>query len=386
MARARTQSEQRQQDRGVEAWKQMAVVLSCLIYVCFVGYSEFHFWLLISRFVPGEYQIIGVFAVAVSTLTAVALPAALHFWFRTGMQRNVGLVFYGIHFLIVAFNLVLNSNLIAAGNAPAFITDIYGVYLLPSYLILYAIGWTVLWFNDDSSQALDRVRELVAAEREGQVNRRLKVVEAKDEAIEKAFESVAAKQAINRWAAKNAPKLLAAELGMSPEEMGVDKDADFKFWMPKDEKPTTNGQQPPRLPGAAVPPRPVGPAQTRRFSPRPRVRRPTGDPSAASGQAQRPANPPTNQPTNQQTNEQRDIDKELDDLLQRAGFTREKVRELIQKYGLDTAEKAYEALKWFGKVPEGMTVDRFRPLYERLMRPEPAADPNHRPTPAAPAA
>ncbi len=80
--------------RNVAGMKSVAVVLSLVVYLAVVVYSEYHFYNLVSQFVTGAFQIIGIVAVAASFITAVALPLALHFWFRSGGQQVFGFVFY----------------------------------------------------------------------------------------------------------------------------------------------------------------------------------------------------------------------------------------------------------------------------------------------------
>jgi hypothetical protein len=67
----------------------------------------------------------------------------------------------------------------------------------------------------------------------------------------------------------------------------------------------------------------------------------------------------------------------LDDLLRSAGLGRDTARETLTRYGLaDDADRAYSALNRFGKLPRGMTLADFRPLFAELM--------DDAPTPAAP--
>lgn len=232
----KSQTETIQQSRRIEGLKTLAIVFSIVIYLSFVAYAEFHLYNLITNFVPADFQAIGVVAVGVSALTAVALPLAIHFWFRSGGQQTFAFVFYGMHFVFVVFNLILDSHMVEGSEAPPFVTDVYSVWILPGYLALYGVCWTVIWFMDDSSKEIDRTRELGAREREFALNRKMLVVETQQSALEAAFESAEAKQVVNRWAAHNAPKLLAAELGMTPQELGIDEQTVFKYWLNQQEK------------------------------------------------------------------------------------------------------------------------------------------------------
>lgn len=237
--------------RNIEGAKKVALVGSGIIYLLVVAYTEYHFFNLIREFVPGDFQIVGMMAVAASALTAILLPIALHFWFRSGSQKIAGFIFYALHWVIVTLNVVLNSHATSGdGLTPAFMQNIYAVWFLPAYIVLYGICWTIIWFLDDGSQEIDDTREVIAQERQNQTNRRLKVAKAKGEAINKAFDSTAAQHAINDWAARNAPSLLAAELGLTLDELAADHDR-FEWWPDEEEQP-----QPQRNP-RRTPPQPV---------------------------------------------------------------------------------------------------------------------------------
>ena len=247
-------------DRTSTGIKVVAVILSVLVYVSFVIYSEYHFYNLISHFVPSDFQAIGLVAVAASALTAIGLPVALHYWFREGKQQIVGFIFYGVHFLIVMLNLVLDGTLISEAaaakaaveaaaaqglTAPAVVAgvstfshSIYATWILPAYIAFYGLFWSVLWYLDDGSARLDKKRELANSLEDDRMNRHLTVTKFRNGALAAAFKSQGAQAAINLWAAKNAPQLLARELGLSVDELGTDQD--YRFWLPKE-----NGQSQP---------------------------------------------------------------------------------------------------------------------------------------------
>ena len=290
--------------RSAGGMKFVAVALSIIIYLAFVAYSEFHFWNLVTKFVPDEFKVIGLVAVGVSAFTAVALPLSLHFWFRQGPQWIIGLIFY-VHFLIVMANLIVDGTLVSSGGTAAFANGIYATWILPAYIALYGVGWSVLWFLDDGSQRLDSLRNLQDVLTDGRIQRRITVTEMQGAALRKAFTSMGAQRAINRWAALNAPRLLAEELGMSVGELG--EDGDYRFWLAEDEQSTLplwlrNGHQ---------------------------------------------------------------SEYDLDQLLKRLHMTRRDAAQIFQSQGLNTPEKAYQRVKRY--LPEGMTFDDFKSLYDELM-------------------
>jgi hypothetical protein len=57
----------------------------------------------------------------------------------------------------------------------------------------------------------------------------------------------------------------------------------------------------------------------------------------------------------------------LDTMLHTASMTREQARDVLARYNVKTAERAYAGLKTLGKLPQGMTLDQFGPLYDELV-------------------
>lgn len=216
-------------NRNIQGMKSIGVVVSVLVYLLVVVYAEYHFFNLVTQFVPGELQVVGLIAVAASGLTAVALPLAIHYWFRSGYQLIGGWIFYAIHFLAVFANLILDSSLTASGQAPAFVAEVYAVYILPGYIAFYALAWSIIWFVDSGSQRIDKRREAQELEEDAALKRRNLVANAKNQAIETAFQSEGAQRTINIWAARNAPRMLARELDLTDDELGAA--GDFTFWV-----------------------------------------------------------------------------------------------------------------------------------------------------------
>lgn len=218
--------------RSHESYKWVAVVGSIFAYLGFVGYSEWHFYRLITGFLPGDAQVVGVVAVAVTAISALILPLALHFWVRVGKQRTLTLLFTAIHLVIVFANMVLDSALVSGDGAAlrgsAFMS-LYGTYILPGIVAVYALGWMVIWITDPDAIRIDEEREAAELARSGKVQRKLLVLTSQNEALEQAFQSTAAREAVNRWAARNAPRLLAAEMGMTEQDLPT-RGGDFSWW------------------------------------------------------------------------------------------------------------------------------------------------------------
>lgn len=232
--------EKKPESRNVTGIKSVAIIGSILVYVAVVIYTEYHFYNLVTQFVPGGLQVVGLIAVAASALTAIALPLAIHFWFRSGLQIILGWIFYGIHFLAMFANLILDSSIASSSEAPEFVGDIYAVYVLPGYIAFYALAWSIIWFVDSDHARIDKRREAREREEDALLDRESIVAEAKNEAVKNAFQSAGAQRAINKWAARNAPRLLAQELGLTDDELGADEN--FLFWMPDEKKqPSVNG-------------------------------------------------------------------------------------------------------------------------------------------------
>ena len=62
-------------EKNRNAVKTFAIIGSILVYAAFVIYSEYHFYNLVTAFLPpGPAQLVGYLAVAVTGMTAVFLP------------------------------------------------------------------------------------------------------------------------------------------------------------------------------------------------------------------------------------------------------------------------------------------------------------------------
>lgn len=61
----------------------------------------------------------------------------------------------------------------------------------------------------------------------------------------------------------------------------------------------------------------------------------------------------------------------LDQLLKEAGLTRLRAVELLKQYGRTTPESAYSGLKFLGKLPKGITLEDFTPLFTELVTDDP---------------
>ena len=236
------------ESRTITGLKALAIVGSVLVYILIVVYAEYHFFNLISGFVPGGMQVVGMIAVGASGITALLLPVALHFWFRSGIQAIAGYIFYGIHFLMMFANLILDSSLqgTAIADTPDWIETVYAPYILPGYIAFYALAWSILWFTDSNSQRIDKRREVAQIEEDGKLTRQISLAQFKSDAITAAYNSQAAQETVNRWVASKAPQLLATELGMSLEELGAQEN--FEFWM----KPAERQEKPAAAPNTQI--------------------------------------------------------------------------------------------------------------------------------------
>lgn len=217
-------------EKNRNAVKWIAIIGSIIVYLGFIIYAETHFFSLVTQFLPADAQIVGLAAVGVTLITSIALPLAIHFWVRDGKQRVCAWLFYGTHLAITFANLVLNSALNSNNQdlSPTF-QAIYGAYILPGLVVVYVIGWIVIWAFDSSAQRAERRAELREIEEEGKQKRKEILITSQNTALENAFQSPAAQAAVNEWAAANAPAMLAAELGMTVDEFGV-SDKRFVFW------------------------------------------------------------------------------------------------------------------------------------------------------------
>ena len=122
--------------------------------------------------------------------------------------------------------------------------EIYGTYILPAVTAFYAVGWIALWAFDPASKRIEDELDVQEAEVAGRHARRRALAEMKGDALAAAFKSPGAQRAVNRWAAFNAPRLLAEELNISLDELG-DVES-FEWWMgqredPDSFRPSNNG-------------------------------------------------------------------------------------------------------------------------------------------------
>lgn len=239
------------QERNRDARRSFAIYGSILVYLAFVAYSEYHFYNLVTHFLPQNAQVFGLLAVGVTALSALILPLALHFWVQSGMQLTTAWVFYGVHLFFVCANLILDSNANAGASLSGFFA-IYGTYLLPAAIVFYAVGWIIIWAFDPTAQRAERELDFLEMQREAEHQRKLAIEQSRLEAITKAFQSRPAQQALDNWVARNAPKLLADELRISYEELGLDDEERFTWWDDQSDeerqrsfRPSRNGQPAP---------------------------------------------------------------------------------------------------------------------------------------------
>lgn len=219
-------------ESNTDGMKKVLVVCSVLVYVLFVAWIEYHFYVLVTEFLTGSAQAVGLIAVGVSSLTAFILPAGIHYWFRSGTQLIVAFMFYAFHFLMAAANMILSANAVDAtegGTLAAFISGAYASFILPAYLVAYGAFWSILWFVDPSSRRLDARRQAEEMAVDAQLHRRLIVENQFSLALQKAFASKAAQRAMNKHVASAAPELMAQELGLSLEDLGLEPGAVFEF-------------------------------------------------------------------------------------------------------------------------------------------------------------
>lgn len=216
-------------EKNRNAIKWVAIIGSIIVYLGFIVYAETHFFSLVTRFLPSEAQVVGLAAVGVTLITSIALPLAIHFWVRDGKQRVCAWLFYGTHLAITFANLVLNSALNSGNQISPTFSVIYGAYILPGLVVIYVLGWIVIWAFDSSAQRAERKAELYEIEEDGKYRRKEILITSQNTALENAFQSPAAQAAVNHWAAANAPAMLAAELGLTVDEFGVGN-KQFVFW------------------------------------------------------------------------------------------------------------------------------------------------------------
>lgn len=356
MSKNTGQSTSIMESRTISGLKGLAVIGSVLVYLLIVVYAEYHFFNLISGFVPGGMQVVGMIAVAASGITAILLPVAIHFWFRSGLQLIVGFIFYGIHFLMMFANLILDSSLqgTATADTPDWIVTVYAPYILPGYIAFYALAWSILWFVDSNSQRIDKRREVEQIEEDGRLDRQISLANFRSNALTAAFNSQAAQETVNRLIATQAPALLAQELGLSVEELGPTQD--FEFWMRPAQANQPSQASNKNIVAADGPPAPT--TRPRDYADT-QTAPPPARPSGIARTRQRPDHPPRRA--------QPGISVSLNDFLATSGMTAEEARDQLEHHSLTTPQRAYDVMRRSGVIPGDMTREEFDPLFHELI-------------------
>ena len=204
-----------QESKNIKAISTLAIVGSIIVYILFVAYSEFHLFLLVKNHLPAGAEIIGLLVVGVSAITSLALPIAHIFWVRDGAQRLVAYIFAGIHFIFIVANLVLDSSLMSGATINGDFATIYGVYIMPSIVALYAIGWLLLWELDPRIRAMEKRRAMSEELEDLDTQNAIQIYRAEHEALMEHSKSPQTMGYINDVARQKAATRVATLLGVN---------------------------------------------------------------------------------------------------------------------------------------------------------------------------
>lgn len=148
-----------------KAIKGFLLFASVIVYLAGIMYAEVHGFSLLSKGINPDlmmWAIIGIFALGI---TAIALPAGLHFWFHAPQQKIFAYGFYMVDLTLLFFNAVADNAWIRGSDMP-FWLSLYMVYIVPATPVICALGWSILWILDPSSKERSMIESLRASTRE----------------------------------------------------------------------------------------------------------------------------------------------------------------------------------------------------------------------------
>lgn len=149
----------------MKAIKGFLLFASILVYLAGIMYAEVHGFSLLSKGINPDlmmWAIIGMFALGI---TAIALPAGLHFWFHAPQQKLFAYGFYLLDLTLLFFNAVAN-NAWTRGTDMPFWLSLYMIYVVPATPVICALGWSIIWILDPSSKERSMIESLRASARE----------------------------------------------------------------------------------------------------------------------------------------------------------------------------------------------------------------------------
>lgn len=142
--------------------RALAVVLSIILYGAVLLYTGIHNFNLFTRVLPPDQKLFAVIVLVCLEGAAVFLPLAIHFWLMPGAQRMVGYMLYGVNWLIVVANTVLDSSFATHAEIPSWLA-MYAQYVAPAAPIVIGGGIAMLYLLDPSKALHDAVSAAQAA-------------------------------------------------------------------------------------------------------------------------------------------------------------------------------------------------------------------------------
>lgn len=158
------------------AVKALVFAASLLVYMAGILYAEVHGFSLLSRGISPDFLIWAVVGMVALGITALAIPAGLHFWFHSDLQRNLAIGFYIIDLMLLFFNAVSDYAFNVHSAMPVWMVN-YMTYIVPATPIIAALGWSILWLTDPAQLELSMQESLKHSARKSLYNKILKASE-----------------------------------------------------------------------------------------------------------------------------------------------------------------------------------------------------------------
>jgi len=148
-----------------KAIKGFLVAASIVVYLVGIMYAEVHGYSLLSKGINPDllvWALLGIFALGI---TAIALPAGLHFWFHSPQQKIFAFAFYAVDLGLLFMNAVADNAYVRNETMPFWI-GLYLLYVVPATPVIAALGWSMIWILDPSSRERSMIESLRASARE----------------------------------------------------------------------------------------------------------------------------------------------------------------------------------------------------------------------------
>lgn len=161
------------------AIRKTIIAVGMIVYIAMIAYSFTHNYNLMVKGVPTEMLIWAVVGVSALELTALALPAALHWWTHSPLQRLAAFGFYALDLALIFFNVVLSFALTSGAFVPEWM-NLYLTFIMPASPIIAGAGWSALFLLDPSQREKSMIETLRASTRDALANQIAEAAKSQD--------------------------------------------------------------------------------------------------------------------------------------------------------------------------------------------------------------